>query len=116
MTQEPVNRLIDLAEKIGGEGWPLLVQGTFNNSLVGVIGASLFSLFFISLSALLFRKWGQLAKEDTYRAEEAVPVCVGALIGALIGAALTTMTGLAYIPGILCPACEAAVQVLGSCG
>ena len=107
--EKEVNRLIDLAEQIGGEGWPLLVESTFNRGITNLL------VFLITgiLLIVLAHKCGSeaLKQSSTDRAVgEMLTAC--SLVLLITGVIMALSAIGVNVPNILCPECEAARALL----
>ena len=99
---EQVDRLIDIAEKVGSEAWPLLVQSTLNNALLAVVGTGIMVLFSLICSTVAYRKFKMEGDDDMV-----IPVAFFFIL-----ALIFAIVGVSEVPSLLCPACETAMKLV----
>lgn len=95
-----MDKLVDLAQQVGGKAWPLLVKGVFNNSLTAVIIGVLATIFIATLGRYLYQK----AEEEGRR--------LVVFIYVLAGCALALGISASFLPGLINPEAAAVVRVL----
>jgi hypothetical protein len=96
-----MSRLIDIAEKVGGEAWPLLVQSTLNNARVVIVSCGGAAVF-CGICGVVF----------TYLSKHRDDMDLLLAVVAFVAFLLFGVAALTALPDLMCPACEAAANLV----
>jgi hypothetical protein len=109
--EESMTRLIDIAEQMGQDGWPLLVESMLNHARVMLV-SNIIVLFIVLMFALGITY--VLPLKEAWEDEDAVIYgpWAGCMCIFLLGMFVCVVNLCRIIPAILCPECEAVRELL----